>query len=163
LHFDDIIRNEDRAMTTFDEQFAELNKHHDNVMSFIKESYKTGNDKFNSASAQAKQLFETGKFQEGTNLLSNALKDHQAHSKARWEQMGRFDEAARKIRETPITPSKSHLPLGMSKGKIAAIVAGVAVVGGGILLYRNHQQKKQESWATRIEQQRIAPQTNLSR
>ena len=90
-------------MTTLDEQLKQLNEHHEKVMSHLSDSYKAENDLISNTTAQAKKLFDEGKFQEGTDLMSKLMKESQTHSKARWTQQAAFDQTARKIREMHIT------------------------------------------------------------
>ncbi|MDI7774680.1 hypothetical protein [Asticcacaulis sp. EMRT-3] len=52
----------------------------------------------------------------------------------------------------------SLLPKGISGGKVAAIVAATAVIGGGIYLATRKKPEQQTSWASRVQAERAATQ-----
>ncbi len=59
------------------------------------------------------------------------------------------------------TPKAPTLPKGMSGGKVAAIVAGVAVAGGALYMMTRKKEKPPEAvgpWTERVASERTAPQ-----
>jgi len=152
-------------MTMHDDQLNKLNQNHEAIMARMKESYDATKNLISNSSIKADELLKAGKYQESADVMSKMIDGVQAQQKNRWQKYAQNAEAAHKIVETPVTSSrevsKSILPQGISRGKMAAIVAGVAVAAGGVYLYRQH--KKRESWTTKIEQERMtASQRGLS-
>ena len=133
----------------------QLNKVHDASMQFIE-----------SSTVQAEKLIKDGKYKEATGVLNSMVDGIGTKNTIVEQATKQRTEDIHKILNKPTAgrSSASILPQGISKGKMAAIVAGVTVVGGGILLYRHHQQKKSEPWTSRIDQERrTSLVNNLSR
>jgi hypothetical protein len=111
--------------------------------------------------ANAEALIKNGQFKEA-NALMKELGDKLSKSSPLEEVIKNTPKPPPVHAPPPTTaaPKKSILPSGISKGKAVAIVAAVAAVAGGIMLYRNAQQRKEdraaESWASRVNQQRSA-------
>ena len=82
-----------------------------------------------------------------------ALKQHAAMPSA-------LETLLAKRRATPaMTPpkplaAKPILTKGMTPGRIAGVVAAVAVVGGGIYLATRKKPEREENWTQRVQQER---------
>ena len=114
----------------------------------LKAVYAARQQMIEQSNALAKKLIEQGDHKGATKVMSEMI------DLLKESPMQEALKNVPKPHALPKTPPKPILPAGMSKGKVAAIVAGVAIVGGGIMMYHNAQKKKQESWTARIEQQR---------
>ena len=138
-------------MITYEEQYKKVQEA---TTCFIDNSF-----------TNADELFKAGKYQESADVLFNVADGLEVKNKiVREAQKQRAENMRRVLDVPPHSPkipspeaTKFKLPQGISKGKVAAIVAGIAVVGGGILLYHQHQLKKRESWAARIAEERTMP------
>ena len=137
----------------------------------INRVYEASGRLMKNSSARAKELIKAGKYAEAQATMNLMFDGLAAKNEIVGAAIGQRLNQMDAILQTPShsastisqNTSKSILPHGISKGKIAAIAAGIAVIGGGVLLYRNAQQKKQNTWTSRMEQERmIASQKGMS-
>lgn len=143
---------------TADENLNRMNERHNAIMAQSKKVQELTEQYIANSSARSEELIKAGKYQEAADLMSQMMDGLQAKNKIISEAHAQRADNIRKVLETPAPKNtKSILPEGIGKGRVAAVLAGVAVIGGGLLLYRQHQQKKRESWSSRIEQERMAP------